>query len=152
MNPSKIQEEYIDTRYGFPIRLLNVPMIKVRDVWTPKINYRRLELDVLKALATKPSPLTGQELHFIRHSFEMTLESFAERFSVTHPAVMKWEQKDDQPTRMSWSTEKDIRLAIYEQVSASEFQALYRQLQARPKPDSANELKISLDQTHAVGA
>lgn len=82
----------------------------------------------------------------------MTLESFAERFSVTHPAVLKWEQKGDQATRMNWSTEKDIRLSVCEHVSAAEFQALYRQLQTKPKTSASTELSITLDQTIALGA
>ena len=49
----------------------------------------------------------------IRHhgkTVQMTLQDFAARFGVTHPSVMKWEKQADEPTRMSWSTEKDLRL------------------------------------------
>ncbi|PKL79084.1 MAG: hypothetical protein CVV27_02365 [Candidatus Melainabacteria bacterium HGW-Melainabacteria-1] len=150
MSEIRIQDEWLDTRYGFPIRLFNVPMVKVRGVWTPKIDYAKLTLRVLRELVEKASPLTGHELRFIRQSLEMTQTAFAERFSVTHPAVVKWEQKGEQPTRMSWSTEKDIRLAVCEHASATEFQALYRQLQTRPDATPATELRITLDQPQAT--
>lgn len=113
----KIQDEYIDMGFGFPVHLLNVPMIKVRGVWTPKVNYAKLTRLVLRNLALKESPLTGDELKFIRQYFEMTLAMFAQRFYVTHPAVLKWEAKGALATGMNWSTEKDIRLFVYTQVS-----------------------------------
>ena len=98
--------------FGFPIRLLNVPMIKVRGAWTPKINYNALSLKVLRALAHKESRLTGNEIKFIRTHFEMSLQEFAKRFCVTHVGVMKWEKTKNAPTSMGWSAEKDIRLFV----------------------------------------
>ena len=95
---TKIQKELIDTGFGFPIRLRNVPMLKVRGVWTPKLNYNELALVVLRALTHKESRLTGNEIKFIRTHFEMTLQEFAKRFCVTHVGVMKWEKSKNQPT------------------------------------------------------
>src|SRR3989338_5645317 len=104
---TKIQKEFIDTGFGFPVRLRNVPMVKVRGDWTPKVNYNSLAQSVLDALAFKASRLTGNEIKFIRTHFEMTLQEFAKRFSVSHVAVLKWEKSKTQATAMSWSTEKD---------------------------------------------
>ena len=36
MNQTKIQKEFVDHGFGFPIRLRQVPMVKVRRVWTPQ--------------------------------------------------------------------------------------------------------------------
>ena len=72
---------------------------------------------VLKALVLKSGFLTGNEIHFIRLHFEMTLENFGRRFGVTHQAVMKWENTKDQITKMNWFTEKDIRLFVYKQIT-----------------------------------
>ncbi|KXK07126.1 MAG: hypothetical protein UZ03_NOB001000321 [Nitrospira sp. OLB3] len=107
-----IQKEFIDTGFGFPIHLINVPMVKVRGTWTPHINFNELAHVVLRALPRKASRLTGNEIKFIRTHFEMPLQTFAKRFCVTHVAVLKWEKAKNQPTAMSWTTEKDIRLFV----------------------------------------
>lgn len=106
----KAQEEYVDRRFGFPILLRNVPMVRVRGAWTPDVDYNELARAVLKALSEKPARLTGHEVRFIRLHHELTFQQFAEQFGVTHQAVMKWERREDDWTRMHWSTEKDIRL------------------------------------------
>jgi len=114
----KIEKVFIDEGFGFKVRLLNVPMVKVRGQWTPNINYSELAEVVLHALAHKPSRLTGAEIHFLRQHFGMTLQAFAERFCVSHPAVLKWEKAGTKPTAMNWATEKDIRLSILARLGA----------------------------------
>jgi len=142
----KIQAEYIDTGFGFPVHLLNVPMMKVRGIWTPKVDYVELTARVLQTLALKASPLTGNQLKFIRLHFEMNLADFAKRFYVTHPAVLKWESKGDSATGMNWSTEKDIRLFISTQVSEKEvFFAAYQQLEKKPSLRNT-ETEVDLSQ------
>ena len=89
---TKIQKEFIDNGFGFPVHLRNVPMVKVRGEWTPKVNYNHLAESLLHALSFKPTRLTGLEIHFIRNHFEMTLKEFSKRFCVSHVAVMKWEK------------------------------------------------------------
>lgn len=135
---TKIQKEFLDMGFGFPVKLLNVPMVKVRGVWTPKINYNELTLMLLKALSQKPARLTGNEIHFIRHHFEMTLAEFAKRFCVTHVAVMKWEKTKNQPTVMAWTTEKDIRLFIFSKLDSrpNEWTELYVRLERLPERKS----------------
>jgi hypothetical protein len=135
---TKVQKEFIDTGFGFPIRIVNVPMVKVRGEWTPKINYNELALEVLRALAHKESLLTGNEIKFIRTHFEMTLQEFAKRFCVTHVAVMKWEKTLNKPTVMNWSAEKDIRLFVLTRLAAKaqEFASLYDDLQELPEGKS----------------
>jgi hypothetical protein len=56
---TKVQNEWIDTGFGFPVKLTNVTMIKVRGNWTPKLDYNALAINVLKALTHKHSRLTG---------------------------------------------------------------------------------------------
>jgi DNA-binding transcriptional regulator YiaG len=131
----KIQKELIDTGFGFPIRLVNVPMIKVRGQWTPQLNYNELARVLLRALAHKPSRLTGNEIKFIRTHFEMTLQAFAKRFCVTHVAVLKWEKSLNRTTSMNWTTEKDIRLFVLTRLAAKpqEFASLYEELQLAPE-------------------
>lgn len=131
---TKMQKEFIDTGFGFPVRILNVPMVKVRGHWTPKINYNGLADAVLFELAQQPSRLTGSEVKFIRHRFEMTLQEFGKRFDVSHVAVLKWEKAGNKPTAMSWPTEKDLRLFILDQLrkKPQDLAKLYRELSNLP--------------------
>lgn len=131
MNQTKIQKEFVDLGFGFPIRLRQVPMVKVRRVWTPQVNYEQLAQAVLKALCFKPARLTGNEVRFIRLQLGMTLEEFAARFCVTHPSVIKWEKQEDEPTKMQWCTEKDIRLYLLLRIEGEEhFVDLYKKLES----------------------
>ena len=71
----KIQKLFVDEGFGFPVKLVNVPMIKVRGHWTPDVNYKELSESLLRALACKPTRLSGNEVHFIRQHFSLTLQS-----------------------------------------------------------------------------
>ncbi|MBI4862306.1 MAG: hypothetical protein HY815_18915 [Candidatus Riflebacteria bacterium] len=108
----KRQGVFIDRGFGFPVELRNVPMVLVRGSWTPDIDLDRLEQLLLHALVFKPCRLTGDEVRFIRTSLALTLQQFAARFNVSHPAVMKWERRGTRATAMDWATEKDIRLEL----------------------------------------
>lgn len=140
----KRQHSFVYQGFGFPVVLVDVPMVRSLGVWTPDIDYRKLARDVLRALALHPARLTGEEIRFIRHSMEMTLEGFAHRFGVTHPAVVQWEQCGGKPTRMAWALEKDIRLEIMRsQVapSATRFFEAYKELAEVP-PNKRAPVKV----------
>ena len=140
----KLQKSFTDTGLGFPITLLNVTMVKVRGKWTPKIDYNILTRTVLMALSEKSVRLTGNEVRFIRHHHEMTLEQFASRFGVTHAAVIKWEKTHDEPTKMSWAIEKDLRLFVQFTVlgKPAKLAELYSELE---KEKSSQKRNIKLD-------
>jgi len=120
----KIQKVFVDTGFGFPVYLLNTPMVKVRGHWTPEIDYTRLQELVLQQLAHKAGRLTGAEIRFIRQAFELTLQQFAKRFGVSHVAVMKWEKAEESATVMGWSSEKDIRMFILSKLSKTSDEVL----------------------------
>ena len=132
---TKIQKEFIDTGFGFPIKLLNVPMVKARGQWTPKIDYNDLAEAVLLELARQDSRLTGNEIKFIRTHFEMTLQEFGKRFDVSHAAVLKWEKMGNRSTVMNWPTEKDLRLFVFERLKAKpqDLANLYAELAELPE-------------------
>jgi len=146
----KIQKTFIDEGLGFPVVLLNVPMIKIRGKWTPDINYNALSKMVLLALSEKPVKLSGDEIRFVRQHFEMTLAEFAERFGVSHAAVIKWEKCKEEPTKMSWATEKDLRLFIVYSLlnKPSKLRNLYELLE-KEKAESKRKIKLDLSQTAA---
>lgn len=147
----KIQKTYQDNGFGFPVTLLNVPMTEVRGEWVPMINQKELQERVLEALVLKHSRLSGSEVKFIRQFSKMTLEQFAERFDVTHPAVLKWERTKNQGTGMSWTTEKDIRLFALNilEPKAKRFVVVYEQL-THVALEKHEAIKIDLEKMSAA--
>ena len=138
----KIQKSYIDYGFGFPIQILNAPLRKFQGEWTLDLNFEKYERTVLLVLSLKPARLTGSEIKFIRHHFEMDLKSFGKRFGdVAHSAVIKWERFEDEPTNMNWATEKDIRLAIVDKVKPRILRKTYEELQ-QIAPRKAHRIKI----------
>ena len=151
MMKKKIQKTYQDHGFGFPVTLLNVPMTAVRGEWVPMINQKELQERVLEALVLKHSRLSGSEVKFIRQFSKMTLEQFAERFDVTHPAVLKWERTKNQGTGMSWTTEKDIRLFALNilEPKAKRFVVVYEQL-THVALEKHEAIKIDLEKMSAA--
>ena len=146
----KVQKTYTDHGFGFPVKLLNVPMIKVRGKWTPHVNYNDLTEALLIALCEKPVKLTGHEIRFVRLHFQLTLKQFAKRFAVSHAAVIKWEKTGDDPTNMAWTTEKDLRLFILSQMNSRpvELVNLYNDLEEL-KPSQKRIVKVDLEEIAA---
>lgn len=142
----KIQKHFIDYGTGFPVVLLNVPMVSLEGKWTPDINYNELEKAILIFLCHKPCKLTGNEVRFIRLYFEMTLKNFAKRFGVQHPTVVKWENFKNSATNMSIGTEKDLRLYIIAQLlNPRKIGDLYIELETNPFLLNVSENPIQLD-------
>ena len=129
---TKIQKEFVDHGFGFPVKLKDVTMVKVRGAWTPKVDYQAIAKQLLVALAFKSGRLTGAEVRFIRQAQEMTLQEFGRRFDVSHVAVLKWEKTGIKPTAMSWAVEKDLRLFSLRAAGASSEKvgSLYAELDA----------------------
>lgn len=130
MGNVKVQKSYIDYGFGFPVKILDAPLRRIQGDWVLDLNFETYERAVLWALSMKPVRLSGNEIKFIRHLFEMDLKGFGKRFGdVAHSAVIKWEKSADKATSMSWSTEKDIRLAIVDRLKPDILQKAYKGLQ-----------------------
>ncbi len=117
MEKKKIRQ-FIYEGLGFPVILTNIYLVKKRDVWTPAIDYNKLQKNVLIALAQKSGPLTGNEVHFIRTYFELTKGNFGKRFGVTYRTVLSWEKTGDRLAKIHPKTELEIRLFILERSHA----------------------------------
>lgn len=146
----KIQKIYEAHGFGFPVILLNTPMVQIRGEWVPNVNHNKLNEAVLEALVHKPSRLTGSEVRFIRLFLNMTLEQFASRLDITHPAVLKWEKRQNDSTEMNWSTEKDIRLFALTKLSKhkQDFLSAYQELE-KSASKVAHPIKIDLEKKSA---
>lgn len=111
---------------GFPIKLVNVSMVKVLGDWAMDIDWTELQLVVLKNLTSKPTRLAKQELKFIRQFFELTTTEFGKLFGVGHTAVVQWESGK---RNVSPCIELCIRLYAMDklQVGDKEFRNFYNQ-------------------------
>ncbi len=136
--------KYIDRGFGFPVVIEDVTLVKIRGNWIPKIDYNVLEKVVLCRLARMDGRLTGSQVRFIRLHFGMTLENFAKRLKVSHPAILKWEKRKDKVTDMSWTTEKDIRLFVIKSIDQNpkSFVKLYELLEGM---DNEKPVKVILE-------
>jgi DNA-binding transcriptional regulator YiaG len=142
----RVQARYVDQGNGFPVVLRNAPMVKIYGEWALDINYNWLDAETALFLARKPARLTGVEVRFLRDYHEMTYQKFADLFAVAPQAVMKWEKAGSKPTRMAWTTEKDLRLTVLERagVSRSAFMEAFRALREAPKVAEAAPLTLDL--------
>lgn len=122
------KKDFIYNGFGFPVKLINVPFVKVRGESVPKFNHEDVARVLFYSLALKKVRLTGNEIKFIRQYNNMTLQTFADEFNVTHPGVLKWEKKGDKCTDMNLSTEHAIRLFILSKLNISDFWPLYKEI------------------------
>lgn len=120
-------ETYIFEGFGFPVVLINAPWRKTLGEWVLDINLNKLKDFVLDYLIHKESPLTGEELKFIRKHLEMTVAAFGKLFGVTHVSILKWENNE---VKISPTTEFCIRLYVKDQLHTKdkEFRQFYHDL------------------------
>lgn len=111
-------KKYIFNGFGFPVELQNVPAKEIRGNIEPVINYKNLALRVISEICSdeNENPLTGRQVFFLRNHLGMTLREFGKLLEVTHPVIKQWEKCDDNPTKMSDSTEKILRLKMLESI------------------------------------
>ena len=126
----KIMKRYVFNGLGFPIILRNVPMIKMRGEFVLDINYNELQKAVLTYLCHKQSPLTGNEIKFIRKYFELTLAAFGASLGFSHVTVLKWEKYGNRYAKIEPTTDVCIRLFIFSHLhsSGNAFKELYEQI------------------------
>lgn len=150
MNERKIQKKFNDHGFGFPIQIINAPMVKVRGKWILDLNFEKYEKAVLLVLSQKPSRLTGNEIKFVRNHFEMTLSEFGKRFGdLAHSAVIKWEKFGDDPTNMNWACEKDIRLFIINELQPKILVEVYGELE-KVATDKRQKIKLEASEIKAA--
>jgi DNA-binding XRE family transcriptional regulator len=142
---TKRVKKFIYEGLGFPVALVDVIMVKKRGVWTPAIDFNKLQKEALLALCHKPFALSGNEVHFIRTYFEMTLEDFGKQFGVTHAAVLNWEKSKNKSAKINPTTELCIRLMILEKLKTSNqvFRNIFREfdMQSIAKEHKSSSVK-----------
>jgi DNA-binding transcriptional regulator YiaG len=96
---------------GFPIVLVDPPMVSVRGHRVPDVNMRALQETVFRLLVTKPARLTGAEVRFVRKRLGLTQADLAGVLNMAnHSVVSQWEAREDSPTGMEYNTEVLLRV------------------------------------------
>ncbi len=143
-------ETFTYTGLGFPIELIDVPMRKIFGEWVIDINLNILQIEVLKMLIHKLTPLQAVELRFIRKYFEMTTTAFGEAFGVSHAAVIKWESGQLPAPPMDLY----IRMYIMDRLNAknTDFGKLFHEVNmaglAQAKKERRKDKPLSLNVRH----
>lgn len=135
----KIVDEYIEHGCGFPICLLNVPMVEDEGEWIPDIDYNKLDKLILLEICKMPYRLTANQIRFIRLYFEKTLHEFANMLKVKLSSIIHWEKQKDNIAKITWGTELAIRLFVLYQIEpgAKKFQQDYASLMEQQIIESA---------------
>lgn len=144
---TKIEKSYLYEGLGFPVHLTNVPLVEIRGEFTLNIDFNKLQKVVLLHLIHKKTPLTGNEVKFIRKYFSLTTTAFAHLFGYSHSAVLKWENQGDAIARIAPTTEICLRLYIlnFLEKDALDFKELYNEIQI---PELAKYLRSSQKLCH----
>ena len=112
MSSSKKLKNYIYNGLGFPVLLQEAEFRKISGKWLLKIDVEKVSDEVMKALPTKPVGLTGSEIRFIREYFNLSKRKFAEELNVSHTAVNKWEDKENEKAKIDPHVEITLRALV----------------------------------------
>jgi DNA-binding transcriptional regulator YiaG len=102
---------------GFPVQIENPKFKSIRGQLVLDINYNKLMKDVLIALSYKPVRLTGYEIKYIRHYFEMTIDAFANYLGISIYKIINAELKGDKISEVDMDIEQKIRKFIIANIS-----------------------------------
>lgn len=134
------------TELGFPLLLVDPPMVEVRGQQIPDVNLRELQEAVFHLLIIKPARLTGAEVRFIRKHLRLRQADLARVLNMAnHSVVSQWESREDEPAGMEYNTE--VLLRVWMAAKAGEADRLVELLETRLKdlaPRSSRPLEVPL--------
>lgn len=108
----------ITKELGFPVDVINPPLQEVMGQIVPMINWKRLARVVVGKLLTMDSPLTGDELRFLRKEFGLTHKKLEDLLDeLTHKGIdanllKAYEDKNEKKTEMSGTMEARLRMVF----------------------------------------
>jgi len=111
-------QEQLDGSFGFPVVIRNAPKRSYDGRWALDVGLETLNRAVLVELIRSTGPWTGGAVKFVRHWLGATLQEFADRVGVSHPAVIKWQDAGEESTPMSKGNEYLIRAQVAAQLRA----------------------------------
>lgn len=111
----------IITEHGFPIVLVDPPMVTVRGQAIADVNLRELADTVFGRLIAKPTRLTGDEVKFIRKHLRLRQVDLARLLNMAnHSVVSQWESHGDDAAGMDYNTEVVLRIWMAGKVGQSD--------------------------------
>ena len=113
------QDLLIDIGNGFPIKLISVRMVKVRDEYLPDINHVNLKLNLIKELSVKSNYLTGKELKFIRLSLELTMNEFKKLLGLNESFDYNYIEQNN--LSLNWEVETLLRQYLFNRFNNPKF-------------------------------
>lgn len=135
---------------GFPILLVNPPMVEVWGELVPDINLKRLQADVFQLLIVKPTRFTGAEVRFIRTYLRLRQADLADVLNLkNHSVVSQWEGREDEATGMNYNNEVLLRVWMAAKVgkvaeSAQLLELLEEKLKHLRAPSTPLEVEITV--------
>ena len=133
---------------GFPIILIDPPMIEVRGQRLPDLNFKELQETVFQLLVVKPARLIGDEVRFVRKHLRLRQADLAQVLNMAnHSVVSQWESRGEEPTGMGYNTE--VLLRVWMAVKSGHGDQLVELLESRLKdlaPRSTRPLEVTLSQ------
>ena len=109
-----MNKTYIEKAFGFDVEVLHPQFKTVFGEEVLDVNYKTLAVLVLHQIVIKPGRLSGNEMKYVIDKMEVTVRAFASKLGIKHTAIVNWKNKKNELTKMLWTTEKDIRLTIFE--------------------------------------
>lgn len=152
MKKTKIEKKFIYEGLGFPVVLHNAPMAWVRGAWVLDVDLNVLQRTVLLELAHHESDLTGDQIFFIRTFLGYSQMQFGEWLGVTHPAVVKWEKRKEQPAKINLNSQRDLRLLLLDQLLSrdGDFRKAFRLIHSRQFSNRVVPLEFEIPNDLAV--
>ena len=108
----KTVKNYLYNGFGFPVLLRKAEMRKVQGKWLLQIDVENAAEMLIKALPNKSAGLSGAEIRFIRTYFNLSKRKFADELNVSHTAVNKWEDADQEKANIESHIEFYLRAYV----------------------------------------
>lgn len=113
--------------FGFPITLVDVPIKMVLGQEILDIDMYKLQINVLKQLIFKATPLTGSQLRFIRKFLRLSTTDFARKLGVTHPTILSWEKEE---AHINPTADMCVRIEVLKLIQDEDFRKFITQISA----------------------
>jgi DNA-binding transcriptional regulator YiaG len=145
MPRKRTQRKLLYKGLGFPVQLVDAPMVEIDGEWALDVNRNALMDAMAIAVPLKPARLTGAEVRFLRLFFEMTLQAFADELGVVRQTIAHWESSGQAMSPMTWPTELGVRLYALSRLGLSSTQIAEAVRQLKPQKRKALRHVLSTD-------
>ena len=79
--------------------------------WIPKLN--KLHRAIARAIVMKPSPLSGEEIRFLRTERELKAKDFAALLSIDPVTLSRWENNQQHPSSQNDSFIRTVYVVLF---------------------------------------